>query len=155
MKKEFSGKPKRFAGSAGGYQKRGFGEKRGFGGKPSFGARKSFGGGRDRAFGDREQRESFEAICDTCGKECRVPFRPNGSKPVLCTNCFRKDRGAETTYAGKRSFAGAEADRGFGGKSSFGAPRPAAAGAGDARLKAIEAKLDRILSALGVEEDRA
>ena len=27
---------------------------------------------------------------DSCGKEARVPFRPTGSKPVYCSDCFRR-----------------------------------------------------------------
>ncbi len=45
--------------------------------------RRSFNGGRD---GDRQM---FKAICSNCGKECEVPFRPTGNKPVYCSDCFR------------------------------------------------------------------
>lgn len=38
-------------------------------------------------------KETFPAVCDSCGKTCGVPFRPNGKKPVLCSLCFSK--GAE------------------------------------------------------------
>lgn len=49
-------------------------------------------GGRDnrRDFGDREERQMFPAVCDNCGKDCEVPFKPNGSKPIFCSDCFRK-----------------------------------------------------------------
>lgn len=29
------------------------------------------------------------ATCSNCGKTCEVPFRPNGSKPVYCNDCFK------------------------------------------------------------------
>jgi len=29
--------------------------------------------------------------CTKCGKEAQVPFKPTGSKPVLCSDCFSKD----------------------------------------------------------------
>jgi CxxC-x17-CxxC domain-containing protein len=52
------------------------------GGRPSFGNnRPSFGG----------QKEMFDAECNKCNQRCQVPFRPNGKKPVYCTNCFVKD----------------------------------------------------------------
>jgi len=43
-------------------------------------------------FGDRERRpmEMHSAVCDSCGQKCEVPFRPTGSKPVLCRDCFKK-----------------------------------------------------------------
>jgi CxxC-x17-CxxC domain-containing protein len=34
----------------------------------------------------------FTATCDGCGGEARVPFRPTGSKPVYCSNCFSTRR---------------------------------------------------------------
>jgi len=52
--------------------------------------RGGFGGGRG---GDRPQM--FSAICDKCGVECEVPFRPSGEKPVYCSNCFEKTDGRE------------------------------------------------------------
>ena len=51
-------------------------------------------GGRDsgrRSFGGRgrsERPEMFTATCDQCGRECQVPFRPTGNKPVYCSDCF-------------------------------------------------------------------
>ncbi len=44
----------------------------------------------DRDF-DRDSRSGMHsAICDECGDECEVPFRPTGGKPVFCHNCFKK-----------------------------------------------------------------
>ena len=40
------------------------------------------------AFGGEKQM--FPAECVKCGQECQVPFRPNGRKPVYCSNCFVK-----------------------------------------------------------------
>ncbi|MFA5022347.1 MAG: CxxC-x17-CxxC domain-containing protein [Patescibacteria group bacterium] len=31
-----------------------------------------------------------QAICSECGKECEVPFRPTGDRPVFCNTCFGK-----------------------------------------------------------------
>jgi len=32
-----------------------------------------------------------EVTCDKCHKRCEVPFLPTASKPVYCSDCFRKD----------------------------------------------------------------
>ena len=39
------------------------------------------------------RREMHPAVCSNCGKNCEVPFRPTGEKPVFCNECFRKDSG--------------------------------------------------------------
>ena len=46
-------------------------------------------GGGGGGYSDRP-REMFTTTCDSCGKEARVPFRPTGSKPVYCSDCFRR-----------------------------------------------------------------
>ena len=40
-------------------------------------------------FGDKRR---YEAVCDKCGKECEVPFRPTPGKPVYCEECFKKEK---------------------------------------------------------------
>ena len=32
----------------------------------------------------------YSAICDDCGKECKVPFKPSTDKPIYCSSCFEK-----------------------------------------------------------------
>jgi len=54
----------------------GFRDNRGGGGRPSFGG------------GDRDRSQMFQTVCSECGRDCEVPFRPNGSKPVFCSSCF-------------------------------------------------------------------
>ena len=51
-----------------------------------------FGGGG--GFGGRP-REMHKAVCAECQKECEVPFKPSGDRPVYCKECFskRKDSG--------------------------------------------------------------
>jgi CxxC-x17-CxxC domain-containing protein len=129
----------KFGGSRGGSK---FG-----GGGSRFGGGSKFGGGSGGSrFGSRDGARAphYDAVCGQCGTDCKVPFKPNGSKPVLCSNCFRKDSG------------GSSFDRpSFGEKRSF---APAAAGGSDnrevmAQIKQINAKLDLILEALGAEED--
>lgn len=41
----------------------------------------------------RGNRTFFEATCAVCGGVARVPFEPKGDKPVLCSECFAKQRG--------------------------------------------------------------
>ena len=75
------------------------------------------------SFGDKPM---FQAVCDKCGNDCEVPFRPMGGKPVYCKQCFNKD--------------GNPANRTSGG-----------AGSSDnkAQFEMLNAKLDKILKALG------
>ena len=40
-------------------------------------------------FGDRKM---YKAVCADCGKECDVPFKPTGDRPVYCRECFKKHR---------------------------------------------------------------
>ena len=51
--------------------------------------------------GDRP--EMHQATCASCGKPCEVPFRPNGSRPVLCRDCFQKDKGSDSRGFDNRS----------------------------------------------------
>ena len=39
--------------------------------------------------------ELFDAICDKCGAQCELPFKPRGGKPVYCRDCFRKNASSE------------------------------------------------------------
>ena len=41
---------------------------------------------------DRPERQMFEITCAECGKTDTVPFKPKGDRPVLCRDCFRKQR---------------------------------------------------------------
>ncbi len=106
------------------------GSRGGFGG--GRGGGRSFGGGRGGGFGgdrggfsrDRPQRrEMFDVTCTQCSKECQVPFKPTGSKPVLCSDCFSNSGG------NSRSSSNGSSD-------SFG------------QLSQINAKLDKILQVL-------
>ena len=38
----------------------------------------------------RGTREMFTAVCASCGKEARVPFKPREDRPVYCRDCFAK-----------------------------------------------------------------
>lgn len=53
--------------------------------KPCRNARKNSNGGRP-------QREMFDAVCASCGADCKVPFQPREDRPVFCSDCFSRDR---------------------------------------------------------------
>jgi CxxC-x17-CxxC domain-containing protein len=46
-------------------------------------------GQRDSGRGNRPAPQMHPATCSNCGKACQVPFRPTGSKPVFCNDCFK------------------------------------------------------------------
>lgn len=71
----------------GSFVKNGFSGKKSFGGSNrSFGDKKSFGNGSRSS----ERPLMYPAVCSQCGRNCEVPFRPTGEKPVYCSNCFAK-----------------------------------------------------------------
>jgi CxxC-x17-CxxC domain-containing protein len=41
--------------------------------------------------GPRE-RVLHKAVCADCKKDCEVPFKPSGERPVYCKECFKKRR---------------------------------------------------------------
>ena len=104
------------------------------GGKPAsrqggrdFGRRR-FGGGRD---GDRQM---FKATCSNCGKECEVPFKPTGSKPVYCRDCFAAMRSSDSR------------------RPSFDNNRSSSYPQYKEQFEALNAKLDQILKLLNPEK---
>ena len=42
--------------------------------------------------GDRGQRQMYDITCSNCGRQDQVPFQPRGDRPVLCGDCFRRQR---------------------------------------------------------------
>ena len=37
-----------------------------------------------------EKREMHKVTCAECGKETEVPFKPDGTRPVYCRDCYQK-----------------------------------------------------------------
>ena len=103
---------------------------RGFGGGRS-GGRNRF---RDRDSGSFERRrpEMHEATCDKCGKQCEVPFKPTGDKPVLCSDCFRKEGGSSSNHSSRNNSS--------------------SSGISQEQYKEINKKLDKILGILEMIE---
>ncbi|MBU0634014.1 MAG: hypothetical protein KKB82_07170 [Candidatus Omnitrophica bacterium] len=73
----------------------------------------------------RPRERSFtQAICADCNKECEVPFKPSGDRPVYCRECFSKRKKGSSfkekyaTHPGERDFTQApHFDKQPGGKT--------------------------------------
>lgn len=88
----------------------------------SRGPRRSYS---DRDYSERPPKEMHEAVCSDCGKDCEVPFKPSGDKPIYCDKCFGKNKEIKSArHTG-------------GGDSKL-----------DEKLTMINIKLDRILKVL-------
>jgi CxxC-x17-CxxC domain-containing protein len=74
-------------------------------------------GGQRRDFdGNQGSRPGMhKTICGDCGKECEVPFRPTGDRPVYCSDCFSKHGPSGLSKSQGRSFQ----KPGFGDKRMF------------------------------------
>lgn len=103
--------------------------------RKSFGDRTSFGGGA--------RREMYQAVCADCGHSCEVPFKPSGSRPVLCSQCFKG--------AGSREESGR-----FERPSFKSAPvlenRGTSCGQVESLMTEINVKLDKVLELLAVSQ---
>jgi len=42
-------------------------------------------------------REMTDVTCSECGKPTKVPFKPDGSRPVYCSECYQKHRPARSS----------------------------------------------------------
>ena len=42
---------------------------------------------------DQYGRQVYDVTCSACGKQCQVPFKPSGDRPVYCRDCYMKQRG--------------------------------------------------------------
>ena len=118
-RKSFGGAPR-----GGGFRPRG--------GRPSFGGRGGFGGGR-------EERQLFDAKCANCGRDCQVPFEPNGKKPVFCKDCFVRPEEGQ----GPRDFDRRDDRRDDRHEAPFKPAAPRAA-APDPRIDALKKDIDAL-----------
>lgn len=66
--------------------------------------------------------EMTKAVCSSCHKECEVPFKPTSSKPVFCSDCYRKNDGRSDSRSSDKS-----------------------------ALETINTKLDKIMKALKID----
>jgi len=87
-------------------------------------------GDRDSGRSERRPLEMYDVTCAKCGKQCKVPFKPRGDKPVYCSDCFRQNEGS---------------GGGFGSRSR---DRPSQSGISPEQFNQINAKLDKIIKVL-------
>ena len=90
-------------------------------GRAPFRDRRDSGRGPNRFSRNTRDVEMTKVICSSCGVECEVPFKPTSSKPVFCSDCFKKK---EKSGSGKTS---------------------------DRDLDVINEKLNKIMKALKIE----
>ncbi len=67
--------------------------------KSGYGDSKRFGrdsGRPERREFRKHDIEMHSATCGRCGARCEVPFKPSGSKPVYCSDCFMKGEKSES-----------------------------------------------------------
>ena len=89
------------------FRSKGNTEPRRFGGRSSggrsSGGRNSGGrnsGGRSSGRFGSSDTKMYEAVCDKCGENCEVPFKPTSGKPIYCRQCFDqggKGKGSDQT----------------------------------------------------------
>jgi len=63
-------------------------------------------GDKRQDFGDKggSRPGMHQAICSECGKECEVPFRPTGDRPVFCSTCFEKHGSTNSARPQRKDF---------------------------------------------------
>jgi len=102
---------------------------------------------RDR---DREPKQLYDAECGDCNKRCKVPFKPTGSHPVFCSDCFRNKDEAGSNYNPKK-FLGSSNSSSYSAKPSFASNESrvsAAPSVTKEQFYALEKKVDAILNFL-------
>ncbi len=65
------------------------------------------GSGRKRSDGFGTAGK-HRAVCANCGKDCEVPFKPSGDRPIYCSICFGKEDGGNLNRKDKRSYDSSE-----------------------------------------------
>ena len=61
----------------------------------------------NRGFGGRDGGRPammHKATCSNCGKDCQLPFRPNGNRAVFCSTCFEDQKNENPERAERKSF---------------------------------------------------
>lgn len=73
----------------------------GRGGNRNFGkkGRNFFGGSGFDNHGGGKKAFMHDAVCAKCGKDCQVPFKPSGDRPIFCSNCFDKSGNDQVRFS--------------------------------------------------------
>ncbi len=123
------------------------GKFKGSGSKPfkRHGGGGSFGGSRDAG------KQMYKTVCGDCGKTAEVPFKPSGTKPVLCRSCFEPEE--RSSYGDSKRGGGSFSKSKFASKRPFerggkGGSRSHGSDSVERSLREISTKLDRVLEEL-------
>ena len=84
--------------------------------------------------------ELHDAVCDDCGKNCKVPFRPTSGKPIFCSECFDKKGGGNNDRPDRRDSRG--------GDRRDDSPRPPYVSLSDPNISRLVEKIDILNSKL-------
>jgi CxxC-x17-CxxC domain-containing protein len=49
------------------------------------------------------ERTLYKTICADCHKECEVPFKPSGNRPVYCKECFSRRKQSGGLFKGNNN----------------------------------------------------
>ena len=80
-----------------------------------------------------------EGVCDKCGKNCDVPFKPTSSKPLYCRSCFRANNSGTLDSRPEKP------------RESFDRPeRSSSRDTQSEELEKISRRLDKIMKALKI-----
>ena len=113
---------------------------------------KNFGRDKDRKRGDFKPK--FQVICDACGEECEVPFRPSGDKPIYCNECFRnKDKKQKNKHIDDEDDDDFNTYKEKHQQSKHAPPQSNNNEELLERLAILEEKIDRILDSLGLDKE--
>lgn len=93
-----------------------------------------------RGSGRPEGMTLHDATCNKCQKKCQVPFRPNGKKPIYCSDCFTGNEGGDSSY--RSNDRGGDRGDFRGEKRPFASRRPE--GEFNAGSRDTERKLDEL-----------
>lgn len=113
------------------------------------GSKGSYGGGSKGGY-KREGSAMHKTTCSNCGKDCEVPFRPTGEKPVYCSDCFRtmsanNDKRSDAPFSRKPSI---DRDRPRSDSSDRSSRFPAMPHNRE-QFEQLNVKLDKIIRLLG------
>jgi len=119
---------------------------------------KNFNRSRDRrgssreSFGGRDSgRPSLhDAVCAECGRDCQVPFKPSGERPIYCSDCFERKGGKDSHRSDRRG----SDRRNYGGRDRGRSPQSTISDHSMSqfveKVDTLNAKLDTIIQLLSL-----